>query len=108
MSGTRSLNSSTALLERLDLRLDVVEERLEQPRELLAVAEVDAHDLGLVLDQDGRAGVLEDDVAERVALCDLLADFGVEVVVGVLGFPVAADQAHGVFEGAVGADALGG
>ena len=44
------------LLERLDLRFDVVEERLEQPPELLAVAEVDAHDLGLVLDQDGRRG----------------------------------------------------
>ena len=52
------------------------------------------------------AGVLEDDVAQRVALLDLLGDFRVEVVVGVLGFPVAADQAHGVFEGAVGADAL--
>ena len=43
-----------------------------------------------VLEEDGLAGVLEDDVAERVALGDLLLDLGVEVVVGVLGLPVAA------------------
>jgi len=90
------------LLEGVDLRLDVIEERLEQPPELFAVAEVDAHDLGLVLDQDGDARIFEDDVAQRVALLDLLADFHIQVIVRVLSFPVAADQAHGVFEGAVG------
>src|SRR5205085_9572570 len=65
---------------------------------------VEAAGLGAVLIQDGPAGVLEDGVGERVLAVDLLADFGVEVIVGVLGLPVAAGQVVGVAQGAVGDD----
>lgn len=40
----------------------------------------------------------------RTAAGDFFGDLVVEVVFGVLGFPVAADEVHLVFEGAVGAD----
>jgi hypothetical protein len=51
-----------------------------------------------ILIQDSRARVLEDGVVERVALDDFLADLGVEIVVGVLGFPEAAAQVEEVTE----------
>jgi hypothetical protein len=60
------------------------------------------------LDEDAGLGVFEDDVAEGVAFGDFFLDFGVEVVPGVFGFPVATDQEHLVFEGAVGADGFAG
>ena len=79
------------LLEVLDLRLGVGEELVEQVGELLRRRSGrSAQRFCAVLEQDRAAGVLEDDVAERIALVDLLGDFGVEVVVGVLGLPVAA------------------
>ncbi len=68
--------------------------------------QVDAQHFALALEQHRLPGVLENDVAERIALFDLLGDLGVEMVVGVLGFPVAAVQIEVVAEGAVGHDAL--
>ena len=59
-----------------------------------------------VLVEDRGLRVLEDDVVERVAGFALLLDLGVELVGGVLGLPVAADEVHFVLEGAVGADRL--
>jgi len=47
-------------------------------------------------------GILKDDVGKGVAARDLLLDLGVEIVLGVLGFPVAARQAVAVAQGAVG------
>ena len=58
-----------------------------------------------VLDQDGSAGVLEDDVILGVAPVELALDFGIQVVAGVLGLPVAPGHAQGVLDGAVGNDA---
>ena len=68
---------------------------------------VGPHRLFVVLDQDGGAGVLEDDVVARVAAVELACDLGVEVVVGVLCLPVAAGHAQRVFHRAVGHDAGG-
>ena len=46
-------------------------------------------------------------LSRGVAAVEFGLDFGVEVVVGVFGFPVAASHAEGVFDGAVGYPALG-
>ncbi len=51
------------------------------------------------------AGVLENDVAGRIALADLLADLDIEVVVFVLGLPEAA-AGEQIAQGAVGGDVL--
>jgi hypothetical protein len=58
------------------------------------------------LEEDGLARVFEDDVGQRVFAFDLFLDLVVEVVVGVLGFPVAARQVEEVEERAVGEDGL--
>jgi len=57
-----------------------------------------------VLVEDGRLCVFEDRVGKRIAEGDLLANFDVEVVGGVFGFPVAAMEIEVVAERAVGAD----
>jgi hypothetical protein len=58
----------------------------------------------LVLKQEAGLGVLKDDVGEGVAARDLPLDFGVEVVLGVFGFPVATRQLVSVMQGAVRTD----
>ena len=55
-----------------------------------------------ILEQHGGLGVFENYVVAGVAAVELLLDFGFQIVVGVLGFPVAAGHAQGVFHGAVG------
>jgi hypothetical protein len=75
--------------------------------ELLAVGEIGAQLVDAVLVEDGTAGVFKDDVGERVAGFGLLADFVVQIVVGVLGFPEAAEEVVFVLKGAVGDDVLG-
>ena len=69
---------------------------------------IGVHGLGPVLGEDGSEGVLEDDVVARVASVELGMDFGVEVVVAVLGLPVAAGHAEGVADCTVGPVAQGG
>jgi len=82
----------------------VGEELVEEDGQLVAVAEVGAEGRLLVLIQDSATGVFEDGVGERIAPADLAEDFGVEVVVGILGLPVAAGEVVAVSEGAVGPD----
>lgn len=53
---------------------------------------------------DGGPRVFEDDVVGGIALFDFFGDLGFEIVFRVLGLPVAADEIHGVFDGAIGAD----
>jgi len=74
--------------------------------EFLVLAQIDAQHFALALEQHRLPSVLEDDVAEWIALLDFPGDLGVEMVVGVLGLPVAAVQVQVVAEGAVGHDAL--
>jgi hypothetical protein len=104
--GDALLELLDGLLEAFDVRLGVAVEVVEEVGDLLGVGQVEAVAFAAVLDEHGPAGVLKDDVAARVALLELLADLGVEVVVGVLGLPVAARQAELVAQGAVGGDAL--
>ena len=97
------------LLDRLaeigDLRPLVAEEQLEQLLQLRRVVDAAAHHLLLVLDQDRFVRVLEDDVVLRIALAEFLLDLLVEVVLLVLGFPIAERHAQRVQQRAVGIDA---
>ena len=100
--GQVGLELLLCLTELLDLRQFVAEEAGDEPVQVGGPGHVHPHGLFPVLDQDGGAGVLEDDVVLRVALGELLLNLGVQVVVGVLGLPVAAGHAQGVLDGAVG------
>ncbi|HEV2512453.1 MAG TPA: hypothetical protein VGV58_23010 [Bosea sp. (in: a-proteobacteria)] len=59
-----------------------------------------------VLDQHRRLGILEDDVVLRIALGQLLANFLVEIVGGVLRLPIAERHAQIVQDRAVGPDTV--
>ena len=94
-SGTRSLNSSVhRLFKALNIRSSVGEELAEERHQLLWDCRERnlAVKLLLVLEEDASFGVLKDDVGEGVAARRLLLDLGVQIVLGVLGFPVAARQ----------------
>ena len=103
--GQVGLELPLRLPELLDLRQLVVEEAADDPVKVAGAGHVGPHGLFAVLDQDGGPGVLEDDVVARVATVELAGDLGVEVVVGVLGLPVASRHAQRVLDGAVGHDA---
>ena len=90
--------------EVLDGGFGPVEVGVEEGGELAVVAEVDVEGAGAVLDEDGAGGVVVNDVGFGVALGGFGADFGFEVVVGVLGFPIAAVDGEVVTEGGVGFD----
>ncbi|HLX63751.1 MAG TPA: hypothetical protein VKX17_20945 [Planctomycetota bacterium] len=91
--------------ELFDFGFGVAVEFVEQVGELLRVLQIDAQDFVFVLNQDGFAGVFEDDVVERVAARFFLGDFGVEGIGGIFGFPIAAGERVFVADDAVGADA---
>ena len=59
------------------------------PQQLVAVGHAATHHRLAVLDQHRLSAVLEDDIVLRVALAQLLVDFDVEIVVLVLGLPIA-------------------
>ena len=100
--GEVGLELLAGLAELFDLGQLVVQEAADEAVELARAGHVDAHGLVAVLDEDGGLGVLEEDVVAGVAAVELGLDLGVEVVVGVLGLPVAAGHAEGVLDGAVG------
>jgi hypothetical protein len=58
----------------------------------------------LVLDQDGFTRILEEDVVLRIAFADFLIDLRVQIVLFVLGLPIAKRDAQGVQKRAVGVD----
>ena len=70
------------------------EEQLEQFGQGLRVGHVAAQDFGAVLPEHGNCVVAEDDVVLRITPFELLADFFVQVIVGVFGFPVAQRHAQ--------------
>ena len=90
------------LSELLDLGQFVVEELPHQRVQGGRVGHVHPQGFPLVLEQDGGTGVLEEDVVAGIPLGELVPDFPVQVVVGVLGFPQAAGHAEGVADRAVG------
>ncbi len=84
----------------------VAEEQAQELLERHHVVDGTAHHLGPRLDQDCLGRILEDDVVLRVAAALLERDLGVEVVLLVLGLPVAERQAQRVEQGAVHVPAL--
>ena len=106
--GQVGLELMLRLPELLDLGQFVAEEAGDETVQVGGPGHVHPHGLFPVLDQDGSPGVLEDDVVLWVAPVELGLDFVVQVVVGVLGFPVAAGHAQGVLDGSVGDSARAG
>ena len=87
-----------------DLRPLPGEEQAHQPVQRLHVGHPAAQRLAPVLPQHRRRRVLEDDVVLRIALGELLADLGVEVVGGILGLPEPQRHPQVVQHRAVGID----
>jgi len=75
--GDAPLELPDGLLEAFDVRLGVVVEVVEGVGDLPGVGQLEAVAFAAVLNEHGPAGVLEDDVAARIALLELLADLGV-------------------------------
>ena len=96
------------LLHRLaefgDLLPLVAEEQVEQLQQRRRVRHVGCHHRLAVLVEDCALGILEDDVVLRIAAPELLLDLLLELVVGVLGFPMAERHANVVKHRAVGID----
>ena len=88
--------------ELLDLRKLIVQEDPDETMQVLASGHIYPHRLAGVLDQHGGLGVLENNVVSGIAPVELGLDFGVQVVVGVLGFPVAPRHSQRVLHRAVG------
>jgi len=77
--------------------LTVLEEGLEQLDQIVGVGDVLVQSLASAfLVKDGTLGTLEDDVVARIAEVELLSDFFFEIVLAVLGLPVAVLQGEGV------------
>src|SRR5579872_4077282 len=85
----------------------IVEEGVEYSDEFFGVGQVYVEGEFVVLVEDGAARVLEDGVGDGVARADLFADLDVEVVFGVLGFPVATREVEAIAHGAIGTFAVG-
>ena len=96
------------MAELLDLRQLVVQEDAYEAVQLPVPGHIDPHRLAAVLNQHGGLGVLEEDVVFGVAPVELDLDFSVQVVVGVLGLPVAPRHPQRVLDGAVRLVARGG
>jgi hypothetical protein len=89
------------------IRFAITEECLQQFDEIGAVADVFVQALPHAVLVENRAlRRLKDDVGAGITLGELGADLLVEVVVLVLGLPVAAGQAKGVEQGAIDADGI--
>ena len=104
--GDTLLELLDSFLEFLDLGFGVRVEAMQKAGELAGVGEVRVKNAVAVLEENGAVGVLEDGVGERVATADLALDLAGEIVAGVLGLPIAARDAVGVAQGAVGADGM--
>ena len=105
--------SATLLLELRDRLLPggvllraVGEEGLQRLNQGRGVGQVGVKDQTPVLPQDGALRRLEKDVVARVAGRELALDLRRQVVVDVLGLPVAVGEAEIVDEGAVNDDAF--
>ena len=98
------LELDLGLPELLDIGQFVVQEAAYQPVQFPGPGHIHPQGHAAVLDQNGCLRVLEDYVVLGVAPVELTLDFGVQVVVGVLGFPVTSGHAQGVLHGAIGND----
>lgn len=82
------------------------EEGLERLDQLRGVGQVGVERHAPVLPEDGTLGRLEEDIVARVAGRELALDLRGQVVVDILGFPVAVGEAEIVDQGAVDDDAF--
>lgn len=81
----------------LDVRRPVGEKDVEEFDKIPGIANVFVCALtDTMLEENGTFGRLEDDVGFRIALFELGADFFVQIVVLVLGFPLTACQLEGI------------
>ena len=87
--GDLGLKLIDGLMEVFDFRLDVGKELIQERGQLLLVGQIKTVSLLASLIEDRLPGVFENGVGQGIAFVDLLLDFGVEIVVRVLGFPEA-------------------
>lgn len=73
---------------------------------MAALAEIGLERQAVVLVEHRALGILKDDVGQRVATRDLGLDLGVQVVVGILGLPVAMWELKAIHKRAIGALAV--
>ena len=106
MSATLSLNWATASSQAAYSCGTVGEEGPERLDQLRGVGQVGVERHASVLPEDGALGRLEEDVVARVAGRELALDLGGEVVVDILGLPVAVGEAEVVDQRAVDDDAF--
>ncbi len=91
----------------LDVGLAIGEEVLEQLDQVLGITDVFVRSLtDAMLKKNGALRRLENDVAARIAPFELGANFPIQIVVLVLGFPITASQPEGVEQRAVNADRI--
>ncbi len=88
-SGNALLEFLHRVMKILDLRLMVREELVQEIGDLLLIGQVEFVFGVAGLIQDRAFGVLEDRVAQRVLFLDLGGNAFVEIVINVLGFPIA-------------------
>ena len=100
--GQVGLELALGLAELLDFRQLVVQEDADEAVQLPVPGHIYPHRLAAVLDQNSGLGVLEDDVVLGVAPVELGLYLGVQVIVGVLGLPVAPGHPQRVLDCAVG------
>ena len=82
------------------------EELRQETGQCIGVVHRRASDLDAVLNQHGEFGVLEDDVVGRVPLSSLRCDLEGEIVIGILGLPIAERHAQRVQQRAVDINAI--
>lgn len=99
--GQIGLELSDRLAELRDLGPLIGEEQVEQMFEPVDRANRAARDLVAVLDQDGVAAVLEDNVVARIPAPEFCGDLLVEIVFLVLGLPITEGQAQIVDQRAI-------
>ena len=94
--GEVGLELLLGLPELFDLRQFIVKKGPDEPVQFAGARHIHPHRLFAVLVQHGDAGILKDDVVAGVAAVELGLDLGVQVVVAVLGLPIAAGHAERV------------
>ena len=82
----------------------IAEEQRDQLTQMIDIGHRGAHDLTAILIKHRGVRILEDDIVARIALGELFANFIVQIVGGVLCFPIAKRDAQIVQYGAVRTD----
>ena len=100
--GQVGLELALSTPELLDRRNLIVQEGMDEAVQIPIPGHIHPHRLAAVLEQDGGLGVLKNDVVFGIAPVELGLDFGVQVVVGILGLPEAPRHLRRVLHRTVG------